>query len=154
MRAGTPRARHLRKRRYGRATRTKNLNDFLAERSGALDATGSSQAFTANATTNKLSITTHGHVDGDGPFTVSSDGTLPGGLVADTLYWVYKTGASDLKLATSRRDAVLGNTVDLSSAGSGTHTLLRATTEEAIFDALKANKAETVAAATDVDTLS
>ncbi len=83
--------------------------------------------FTANSTTNELTITSHNLNTGEGPFRVTnSGGSLPGGLLAGTDYWVRRTGANTLQLATSRVLALTtlpGDVVDLTSNGSGTQTM-------------------------------
>lgn len=55
--------------------------------------------------------------------TVSSSGTLPGGLTAATNYYWIATGPLTGKLATSLANARARVAIDITSAGSGTHTL-------------------------------
>jgi hypothetical protein len=75
--------------------------------------------FTADATTNTLTATEHGLNDGD-DVTLKSSGTLPGGLSTQIRYYVMNATANTLQLS-----PVLGAAaVDITSAGSGTHTLL------------------------------
>lgn len=56
---------------------------------------------------------------------VSSDDTLPAGLAAATDYYVIKTAAGRLKLATTLANAYAGSAVSLSDAGTGTHTITK-----------------------------
>lgn len=84
------------------------------------------KTFTANATTNVITTgANHGLATGDGPFKLSSSGSLPGGLSASVRYWVVRVDPDELQLALSEADAVasLPVVVDITSAGTGTHTL-------------------------------
>lgn len=57
---------------------------------------------------------------GDGFVTPYTElGTLPGGLAGATDYWVIKTGANTLKLATSSSNAIAGTAVDITANGIG-----------------------------------
>lgn len=56
---------------------------------------------------------------------VSTTGTLPGGLVAATNYYWIATGGLTGKLATSLANARAGTAIDLTTVGSGTHTITR-----------------------------
>ena len=87
--------------------------------------TGGSDAsytFTANAGTDIITHAAH-----DIPtFTcvqVSSSGTLPAGLSASTFYWTVRQSSTTSKLATSYDNAVAGTTIDITDAGTGTHTI-------------------------------
>lgn len=92
---------------------------------------------TAQATTNTLSafstftadagtdIITHSNINLM-PYTkiqVSSTTTLPGGLSAATNYYVIKVTDTTCKLATSRANAVAGTAINITDAGTGTHTI-------------------------------
>ncbi len=76
------------------------------------------------AVTDLITVTAHGLVTGDGPVQTSSTGALPGGLAATTNYWVFVVDANTFKLATSFSNALAGVAVDITSTGSGVHTLL------------------------------
>lgn len=78
--------------------------------------------FTA-ATSDVCTATAHGLQTGDGPIQVSTTGTLPGGLAASTNYWVIKIDANTFYLATSLANALAGTQIDITSTGTGTHTL-------------------------------
>lgn len=87
-----------------------------------------SDTFTA-AVTDVGTAVAHGLVVGDGPIRVSSSGTLPAGLEADTDYYVGEAATADtFKLSTSIEGAIEGAFVDITSTGSGTHTLIGAGT--------------------------
>ncbi len=80
--------------------------------------------FTATAATDQLTITAHGLQTGDGPFqATNSGGGLPGGMATLTNYYVVRVDANNIKIATSLANALAGTTVDISSTGTGTHTL-------------------------------
>lgn len=83
--------------------------------------------FTADNTTDQLTITGHGLTTGDGAALVrnTSGGTLPGGLAAVTEYWIVRIDANTIKLATSAANALATTpvTVDITSNGSGTNIL-------------------------------
>jgi hypothetical protein len=55
--------------------------------------------------------------------TVSSTGTLPGGLVAATNYYPIRISETTTKLASSYANALAGVAINITSAGSGTHTM-------------------------------
>lgn len=97
----------------------------------------------------------HGLADGDGPYTVASDDTIPTGLSGDTLYWVSAIDADHLYLHTNRVDALNGaNPVNFTSAGVGNLTLTPASSAQAIVEYLRQGKSPaTIQAETDVDDL-
>lgn len=83
-----------------------------------------SQAFTVDAATNEIIFAADElYGVGDG-VRVSSSGTLPGGLAAATSYYVIRGdfGLKRYKLATTVANAYAGTAIDITSAGSGTHT--------------------------------
>lgn len=54
---------------------------------------------------------------------VSTTTTLPSGLAATTDYYVIKVSDLTCKLATSYANAVAGTSIDIETAGTGTHTI-------------------------------
>lgn len=54
---------------------------------------------------------------------VSTTTTLPAGLSAATDYWTVRQSATTSKLAASYDDAVANTTIDITSTGTGTHTI-------------------------------
>lgn len=71
-----------------------------------------------------LTITSHGLTTGEGPLLfTNSGGGLPGGISAATKYWAIVADANTISLATSRANALAGTKVDITSNGTGTHTL-------------------------------
>lgn len=64
---------------------------------------------------------------------VSSTTTLPSPLQADSVYYVIKVADNKIKLATSSANAEAGTQIDITDAGTGTHTLTRATTDDTLL---------------------
>jgi hypothetical protein len=100
---------------------------------GGVALTYPSQVIIANATFDTLAIDTHALAGGemhnlqrgDGPFQVSnSGGALPGGLSAGVDYWVTPTSDFKFQVATTRENAILGVVIDLTTAGSGTNSIV------------------------------
>lgn len=54
---------------------------------------------------------------------VSSSGTLPAGLSADTDYFIVRNSSTLVKLASSLANAQAGTVIDITSQGSGNHTM-------------------------------
>lgn len=74
--------------------------------------------FTVNIGTDVITLSAHGLADGS-IVHVASSGTLPTGLSSNTLYYVRDRTTSTFRLAT----AAGGLAIDLTGAGSGTHSL-------------------------------
>lgn len=84
--------------------------------------TPTSKTFTADGTTDVITATAHGWSTQDIIRTSNSGGGLPGGLATSTDYYWIRTGANTGKLATTRANAIAGTAIDITSAGTGTHT--------------------------------
>lgn len=100
--------------------------DFIVDGSltvGGRPLTFASRTFTAASTTEQLTMTAHGLATGDGPFQLTTTGTLPGELAAATNYWTIRVDADHVKLARSLLGAIAGLAIDLTSNGTGTHTI-------------------------------
>lgn len=78
--------------------------------------------FTA-AITGIVTNAAHGLLTGDGPFQLTSSGTLPTGLALATDYWIIKIDANTHYFASSLANAFAGTFVTISGTGSGTHTI-------------------------------
>lgn len=78
--------------------------------------------FTVDATTNEITQSGRSLDWGDG-VRVSSTTTLPAGLSADTTYYVICADDERIKLATTVANAFAGTAIDITDAGTGTHTL-------------------------------
>jgi hypothetical protein len=83
--------------------------------------TPSAKAFTA-ADTDICTAAAHGFPTGLKGQASNSGGDLPTGLAAVTDYFVISTGTNTFKLAASLVDALAGTAVDITDAGTGTHT--------------------------------
>jgi len=85
---------------------------------------------TVTAGTDTLTLTAHAYLTGDGPVRLVTTGTLPTGLALATDYWIIKTGADTIKLAASFVSAIAAvpTPVDITDAGTGTHTIQDTTT--------------------------
>ncbi len=102
---------------------------------------------------NGLTRAAHGLSSGDGPYRVSSVGTLPAGLSEDTLYWVHVRSVTEFTLHLNKGDAVQGaETVVLQTAGAGTMSLTPATTPQSIVEYIRNGVATSeLTSETDVD---
>jgi hypothetical protein len=72
----------------------------------------------------RLTVTGHGYVTGQGPlFVENTGGSLPTGLATNTQYFAIVVDANRLSLATSVRNAQSGVKVPFSGTGSGTNAI-------------------------------
>lgn len=75
--------------------------------------------------TDTLTITGHAYTAGMGPVrATNTGGALPAGLDVDTDYWIIVDDADTIRLASSHYDARHGAAVDITDAGTGTHTIV------------------------------
>lgn len=96
--------------------------DFLTS-FGATTAVGATKDFTA-AATDICTAAGHGKQTGFGPVRLTnSGGALPAGLAGSTDYWMIVIDANTFKLATSEANALAGTAVDITGAGTGTHSM-------------------------------
>jgi len=115
------------------ATRTyatlSQLKQYLAVRN--------SDTFTASASTDLLTVTKSRitWTMGDAVM-VSTSGTLPSPLAASTVYYVIAVADLTMQLATSSANAAAGTEIDITTAGSGTHTITKAITDDDLLDDL------------------
>ncbi len=72
--------------------------------------------------TEKITMSSHTFQTGD-TVQVSTSGGLPSGLSADTTYYVIDSGTNDIQLATTLANATAGTAINLTSQGSGNHTI-------------------------------
>ncbi len=94
---------------------------FLVSKLNSDDASRVSYTFNptdVNTATDEITVTSHGLVDGE-IVRVSSTGTLPSPLLANTVYYVSNATANTFKLKTSPSSSV----INLSTQGSGVHTV-------------------------------
>lgn len=80
---------------------------------------------TLGAVSNTGTSTSHGLLTRDGPVRLRTTGSLSGtGLFEDTDYWIINVNANEVKFATTFADADDGVFVDITGAGTGTHTIV------------------------------
>jgi hypothetical protein len=88
---------------------------------------GQTATFTADASTEILTYTSFAsnpsNILTGTRVQVSSTTTLPAPLVAATNYYTIVTSDGGCKLATTYANAIAGVAIDITSAGTGTHTL-------------------------------
>ncbi|MGV0986043.1 MAG: phage tail protein [Limnohabitans sp.] len=113
---------------YGRGIASSAIDDTsIAAAANACDiritAPSFSDIFTVSTTTEALTFAQPITIDtGDG-VKVSSTATVPSPLVAGTTYYAIKVTDTSYQLATTMANAFAGTAIDLTSAGSGQHTL-------------------------------
>ena len=91
--------------------------------------TGTVAADDVNAVVNateKLTVTGHAYLTGDGPFQLTTTTTLPAGYALATDYWIVVFDANTIGLASSFANALAGTLVAITSDGTGTHTITAA----------------------------
>lgn len=98
-----------------------------------------------------LNKATHGFVAGDGPFVITAGTTIPGGYTAGELLWVKASLGSDTFTMTTKRGGTVAKT--FTTAGTGTLTLTKASTQRTVHELLKKRKPATISAETDIDNL-
>ena len=76
-----------------------------------------------NTTTNVITIATASTFPTGTPIKFSSTSAVPAGLVAGTTYYAINVSSTTIKVATTLDNAMLGNAIDITSTGTGTHTL-------------------------------
>ena len=83
-----------------------------------------SNTFTADASTDEITLTdTETTIaTGDG-VNLTTTGTLPAGLALATTYYWIRTGPTSAKLATSYANSLAKTAIDITGAGTGTHTV-------------------------------
>lgn len=78
---------------------------------------------TVTAGADTLTLTGHGYQTGDGPVRFTTTGTLPAGLELATDYWLEVIDVDTVRVAATFPDAMNGDPIDITDAGSGTHTI-------------------------------
>ena len=140
--------RHLRHRKRSRVRRSKDFKKFITDLQTVLNATGAAKTFTATIASKNLTATAHGFSVGAGPFLLTSTTTLPSGAPSGKLVWVVEVpDANNVRIATSPRGAA----ITMADAGTGTHTMTKASSLDAVFNLLKRRGINVMKAATDVD---
>ncbi len=149
-------ARKVRYRHYDRLRHSGNFLEFLQTQAARLSGTGTGQTVTFTNATNLVNLTTHGFVDGEGPFLLdNSGGALPTGLDAVTQYWVKSNDANSFTLHLTEAEAIVGsNVVSFTDDGTGTNQILVGAEKEDIFNSLLSGKtARQIESLTSIDNL-
>ena len=106
---------------------------------------------TQGKTSSEITFASHGLSVGDGPFLLTTTTTLPAGLSLATFYWVSAVAdVNRITLSTSRNAPVAAV---VSDAGTGTHTITKASSLPAMTEYLRQSGSTVLGDATDVDTL-
>ena len=91
----------------------------LPARSGALTfGTGD-----VNTSTDVITLSSTANFTTGTPVAITSTNTVPAPLTDDTVYYVINVSGTTIKLATTAENATAGTAFDLTSSGSGTHTI-------------------------------
>ena len=93
--------------------------------------------FTAAAGTDKLTLSDvvyAKHLQTGAEVEVSSTDTLPDPLAANTVYYVILDADQLIQLATSSANATAGTNIDLTDAGTGTHTIASAAADDDLLE--------------------
>lgn len=87
--------------------------------------TNQSTTFTANDTTDEITLASNLSLYTGKAVTLTTTDTLPAGLATSTTYYVVSRGATELSLAASLADAEngTGTIIDITDTGTGTHTI-------------------------------
>lgn len=64
----------------------------------------------------------------------TTTGTLPGGIAAATDYYINRVSSTEIRLSATLADALAGNIIDITSQGTGTHTMTQTLTSRAAGD--------------------
>lgn len=90
---------------------------------------GYGDTFTADASTDIITMTSTANIPSNiltgTRVRLTTTTTLPGGLALATDYYVIKVTDSTFKLATSYANAIAGTAINITDAGTGTHTMSR-----------------------------
>ena len=113
------------------ATRTyatlSELKEYLAVRN--------SDTFTADASTDKLLLTKPRIIWTTGDeVEVTTSGTLPSPLSQDTVYYVIVDADLYIQLATTSANAAAGTAIDLTTVGTGTHTIQKVIRDDELLE--------------------
>jgi microcystin-dependent protein len=104
---------------------TFNLPDFRGQfLRGAMNKAAQNFATTdVDTGTEIITISSHGFNRSGFPVRFTTSGSLPSGLSVDTTYYIIYVSANTFKVASSAANALAGTAIDLTSTGSGTHTV-------------------------------
>lgn len=153
----TGRRRYLRHSQFGRfrtgpdsVARSDGALGFWTREGARLASGAVGQTFTADENADELGVTGHGFVTGQGPFQVTSAGTLPAGLSATSKYYVSVVDSNTVQLheGESREAALAQPAVDFTDAGTGSHTITHRSDADVVFNLNRVRPPRTIMAAT------
>ena len=104
--------------------------------------TAISKEFTADAGTDIITMSATVPLTGTA-VTLTTTNTLPAGLSTSTIYFIIKESSTTAKLATTRANAEGDTQIDITDAGTGTHTITSVnpgTIEDIAFDSRNSNR--------------
>lgn len=101
--------------------------DLLAVVTGANPANKTFEVADVTAAADTVTITAHGYLTGT-KVTLTTTTTLPAGLATSTDYFLIAVDADTLSFATNQANALAGTAIDITDAGTGTHTVAVTTT--------------------------
>ncbi len=78
--------------------------------------------YNIDVTANTITLANHGFTTTQA-VTLTTTGTLPNPLLTATTYYIIAVDANTLKLATSSANALSGTAIDITTVGTGTHTI-------------------------------
>lgn len=79
-----------------------------------------------NTSTDVITVATNTWMTDGQPVTLSTSGTAPDPLVAGTTYFVIRLTSTTIKLATTYDNAIADTAINITTQGTGTHTLTEA----------------------------
>jgi hypothetical protein len=97
-----------------------------------------SDTFTADAATDILTLTDTAidWTTGDEVVLTTTAADLPNPLAVSTVYYVIYSSPLAIKLATTKANADAGTNIDITDAGTGTHTITKAVTDDSLLSDL------------------
>ena len=98
------------------------IRSVYADVQTALTSYAAKAIVSINTTSNVITITAHGFKTGVA-IQATTTTTLPGGISALTDYYVINLTDNTIALATSKALALAGSKLDITTSGTGTHTL-------------------------------
>lgn len=101
---------------------------------GQLIFTSSFANTSVSVTSNEITVTSNDIIYTGTVVVLSTTGTAPAGLTAGNTYYAIRVSATVIKLATSLANAVAGAVIDITSQGTGTHSLTVTYTSRAVGD--------------------
>ena len=155
--ASTQRIRYLRHRLLRGRDRghLRYLEAWLDRLSVKFTGTAATSTVTFSANNNSVVSTGHGYETGERvSIQLGGGAVIPNGLVENFGYIVIKQSTNAIRLALNLEDAFNDKYVTFSTAGSGTISLTRLTTDDEMVEYLRRGiKPATLEAVTDIDNL-